>query len=99
MCSALGAFRLVCDPRPRHFLDMPTVLRAGPYRFFFYASDGVEPPHVHVERESSRAKFWLNPVRLQESGGLPRAEIGRVAVLVEQNRDLLLQAWNDFFGD
>jgi hypothetical protein len=59
----------------------------------------VEPPHVHVERESSRAKFWLNPVRLQESGGFARAEIGRVAALVEQNRDLLLQAWNDFFGD
>lgn len=54
---------------------------------------------MHVERESSRAKFWLNPVRLQESGGFARAEIGRVAALVEQNRDLLLQAWNDFFGD
>jgi hypothetical protein len=78
---------------------MPTVLRVGPYRFFFYASDGVEPPHVHVERESSRAKFWLNPVRLQESGGFARAEIRRVAALVEENRELLLQTWDDFFRD
>jgi len=30
---------------------MPTVLQIGPYRFFFYAGDRDEPPHVHVERE------------------------------------------------
>jgi hypothetical protein len=78
---------------------MPTVFRSGPYRFFFYASDGVEPPHVHVERESNRAKFWLSPVRLQESGGFARTEINRLAALVEANRDLLLQAWDDFFRD
>ena len=28
---------------------MPTILRVGPYRFFFYASDRAEPMHVHVE--------------------------------------------------
>jgi hypothetical protein len=28
---------------------MPTVLRSGPYRFFFYSADRGEPPHVHVE--------------------------------------------------
>ena len=28
---------------------MPTVLRVGPYRFFFYASDRAEPMHVHIE--------------------------------------------------
>jgi hypothetical protein len=38
---------------------MPTVLRLGPYRFFFYAGDGVEPPHVHIERDEKAAKFWL----------------------------------------
>lgn len=30
---------------------MPTVLRAGPYRFFFYAGDRDEPSHIHIERE------------------------------------------------
>jgi hypothetical protein len=40
---------------------MPTVLRLGPYRFFFYAGDGVEPPHVHVERDDNTAKFRLDP--------------------------------------
>jgi Domain of unknown function (DUF4160) len=40
---------------------MPTVLRSGPYRFFLYAGDGGEPPHVHVERDAAEAKFWLDP--------------------------------------
>ncbi len=30
---------------------MPTVLRSGPFRFFFYAGDGGEHPHIHVERD------------------------------------------------
>ena len=33
---------------------------AGPYRFFFTSFDCNEPPHVHVERESSTCKFWLD---------------------------------------
>jgi hypothetical protein len=44
---------------------MPTVLCIGPYRFFFYAGDRNEPEHIHVERDRSNAKFWLDPVRLQ----------------------------------
>jgi hypothetical protein len=37
---------------------MPTVLRAGPYRFLFYSSDAEEAPHVHVEREDNSG--WLS---------------------------------------
>lgn len=48
---------------------MPTVLRLGPYRFFFYAGDRDEPPHVHVKRDNRLAKFWLDPAKLERSGG------------------------------
>jgi hypothetical protein len=79
---------------------MPTVLRVGPLRFFFYAGDGGEPPHVHVERDDSEAKFWLDPVRLERSGGFRRKEINRIRELVEEHRDRLLEGWNEFFhGD
>ena len=54
---------------------MPTVLRLGPYRFFFYAGDAGEPPHVHVERDRDKAKFWLDPVRLQNSGSFGRPRL------------------------
>jgi hypothetical protein len=42
---------------------MPTVLRVGGYRFFFYSREGKEPAHVHVEQAERYAKFWLNPWR------------------------------------
>jgi Domain of unknown function (DUF4160) len=76
---------------------MPTVLRVGSYRFFFYAGDGNEPPHVHVERDNSVAKFWLNPVRLQESGGFNRKDISTIQDLVEEHQQDLLGSWNEFF--
>ncbi len=76
---------------------MPTILREGPYRFF-YASDREEPLHVHVEREDRIAKFWLVPVRLQRSGGLRRSEIGRIARIIGENQTLFVEAWNEYFN-
>ncbi len=78
---------------------MPTVLRSGPYRFFFYAGDRPEPPHIHVERDASKAKFWLGPpASLQSSTGFSRAELHSVYQLIEQHRDLLSQNWHDYFA-
>lgn len=54
---------------------MPAVLREGPYRFFFYASDRPEPVHVHVAWGKGVAKFWLEPVRLARSGSFGRQEL------------------------
>jgi hypothetical protein len=47
------------------------------YRLFFYSADRDEPPHVHVEREESEAKLWLDTVRLEGSRGFARAELRR----------------------
>lgn len=77
---------------------MPTALRVGPFRFFFYAGDGDESPHVHVERDDCEAKFWLEPVRLDRSRGFRRKEINRLRELVEGHREHLLECWNEFFG-
>ncbi len=76
---------------------MPTVLFVGPYRFFFYASDRHEPPHVHVERDDNVAKFWLDLVRLQSSGGFSRVEISRIEKLVNDHQHTLLESWNEYF--
>ena len=77
---------------------MPTVLRSGPYRLFFYAGDRDEPPHVHVERDDRIAKFWLDPIRLQSSGGFSRVELARIERLVSDQRVELMEAWNEYFG-
>lgn len=76
---------------------MPTVLRVGPYRFFFYAGDRDEREHVHVERNDKVAKYWLDPVRLRASGGFSRVEITRIQKMVEENQTELREAWNAYF--
>ena len=76
---------------------MPTVLRQGPYRFFFYSGDRDEPPHVHVERDEVSAKFWLVPVALARNFGFSPNELNKVESLVKQNQKLLLEAWHGFF--
>lgn len=76
---------------------MPTVLRNGPYRFFYYAGDGEEPPHVHVERDDCEAKFWLDPVRLERSDGFAAKELRRIEHIVTEHHHQLMESWNDFF--
>jgi len=78
---------------------MPTVLREGPYRFFFYAGDSEEPIHVHVERDDMVAKYWLDPVRLQHSGGFSRVEIRRIQAIILRNQQIILEGWNEYFGN
>jgi len=77
---------------------MPTVLRIGPYRFFFVSLDYYGPPHIHVRRESKVAKFWLDPVALQKAGGFGRTELNQIARLVSENQEHFLESWYEFFG-
>lgn len=77
---------------------MPTVLRIGPYRFYFYAGDRNEPEHIHIERDDCVAKFWLDPVRFERSGGFASNEINRIQKLVEDNREELIRSWNEHFN-
>ena len=77
---------------------MPTVLRVGPYRFFFYAGDRLEPPHIHVEREENQAKFWLAPARLQTNNRFARHELHNIERVVEANQEYLMECWHEYFG-
>lgn len=78
---------------------MPLILRNGPYRFFFYSGDRSEFRHIHVARDNRVAKFWLDPVRMQKSGGIRRLELRRIQRIIEDNHQLFTEAWNDYFGD
>ncbi len=78
---------------------MPTIMREGPYRFFFYSGDGDEPFHVHIERDDKIAKVWLDPIRLHSSGGFNRAEISKILKIIEDKRESMMEVWNDYFND
>ena len=77
---------------------MPTVLRSGPYRFYFYGNEGTEPPHVHVQQERTLAKFWLDPVSLASAGRFSAHELGRIERIIVENRLSLMDAWHEFFS-
>jgi hypothetical protein len=84
---------------------MPTVLRHGPYRFFFWTNeyagkDLPEPPHVHVTADSGRksAKFWLAPVSYARSRRFASHELTDIQSLVQEHRTELLEEWDARFG-
>ena len=76
---------------------MPTVLRTGPYRFYFHSHESKEPPHVHVDRASCSAKYWLTPPQLARNTGFAPYELRRIEQLVIQHQSELLEAWHGHF--
>lgn len=77
---------------------MPTALRLGPYRLFFYPADGVEPRHVHISRDGAEAKFWLDPVVLAHNHRFPASDLRTVKKLVEVHSQTIRDAWDEFFN-
>lgn len=76
---------------------MPTVLQVGPYSFIFFSSDRDEPSHIHVKRDRQLAKFWLAPIVLEKNRGFKDHELTQIEKIIEENRQILLEAWHDFF--
>jgi len=77
---------------------LPTVLRSGPYRFFFYMADRHERPHVHVARDDAEAKFWLDPVNIARAGTFSLVELRRIERIIEGSRYALLEQWDASLG-
>lgn len=77
---------------------MPTALREGPYRVYFFSHEEHEPPHVHVDRERFSAKFWLQPLSLARNLGFSAVELRRILNMLEGHQSELLEAWHGYFG-
>jgi hypothetical protein len=78
---------------------MPTALRVGRFRFFFYSSDKDEPVRVHVEVAGDVAKFWLEPVKLERSGRMEPRDLRMAQGIVEEHQEELVEAWHAYFQD
>lgn len=78
---------------------MPTVLRLGPYRLYFYSHEPNEPAHIHIDRDDSTAKFWLEPVSLAHNIGFSPKELGKLERIVQENQEILVEAWYEYFGN
>jgi hypothetical protein len=74
---------------------VPTILRSGPYRVYFYSHEPDEPARVHLDRDDESAKFWLMPVRLARNRGFSAVELGRIQPILEENESLLQEKWRE----
>ena len=77
---------------------MPTILRIGSFRFFFYSNEHGEPAHIHIQRDRMLAKFWLHPVVLASSTRFSPHDLKKLTSLVKENEEIFLEAWNEYFS-
>jgi len=62
----------------------------------------IDINHRHRAAIDAAVKFVLigvkSHIRLQNSGGFDRVEIGKIHKIIIENRIRLLEAWNGYFG-
>ncbi len=73
---------------------MPTILRIGPFRFFFYSSDVMEKMHIHVGSGRKEAKFWIEPLELAENEGFSEHELRTIKKHIAEHKDTIENEWN-----
>ena len=68
-------------------------------RFFFYSREH-EPIHVHVKSADGNAKFEILPegIVLVKNEGLKPKDIKAAEMVLEENKELAIEKWNDYFG-
>jgi len=75
---------------------MPLLFIFFGLRFQFYSNDH-EPIHVHVV--AGKGKFDVLPeIRLVENDGLKANELKMAEMVIEENREIIIQQWHTFFG-
>ena len=77
---------------------MPTVLRVGRYRFYFFSNEGEEPPHIHIKAVEDQAKFWLDPIVLASNYGFKVHELNEIERIIREHRIEFLEAWYEHLG-
>jgi hypothetical protein len=65
---------------------------------YFYSHEPNEPPHIHVDRDDLSAKFWISSVALARNFGFRARELADLERMVQDNREVFLKAWHDYFG-
>ena len=74
---------------------MPSLLRLGPYRFYFCSYACGETRHTHVDRERKSAKFWLDPhVALADNHGESRKQLRDIERVVLERLEALRRGWD-----
>lgn len=77
---------------------MPTLFIFFGFRFSFFSNDH-EPIHIHVAKAGMSAKFNVLPdVMLIKNFGFKRAEIKMIEAIIEENKEVIITRWNEYFN-
>lgn len=84
----------------------PKVLTVGAFIFWFHSYDALHEsrPSVHIGKgsqdDANDAKIWLEPsISVARPGRILRQyELHQALNIIEENRNFLLEQWNDFKG-
>lgn len=80
---------------------VPKIFEWNGYKFIFFSNEGIpiEPCHVHVRKNNNIAKFWIFPtVTLALSWGMTPKELNILEKKIEENKDLIVEKWNEYFN-
>jgi len=75
---------------------VPTIFKINGYRFFFF-SDEHTPKHIHIEKADAYARIELDYLKVTDSYNLNSKELKKLLKLVEENKEKLQGAWNEYF--
>ena len=81
---------------------MPTVFIFFGLRFMFYSNDH-EPVHIHVIKGKGKVKEYaiyqvVPNIVLLENKGLKSNELKMAEMVIEENKEIIIENWNSFFG-
>jgi len=77
---------------------MPTIFREDGYRFFFFSDEHL-PRHIHIEKGDSYVRIELLTLSVTDSYRISQKEIKKLLNLVEQNRKMMIGAWDEYFDE
>ena len=78
---------------------MPTVLKIGYYRFFFFSREETRM-HIHISCPDGEAKFWLLPeIDLARNYKLSKVQLKAIEKLIGDHYDDFKNSWNMYFPD
>ncbi|MBL0000012.1 MAG: DUF4160 domain-containing protein [Sphingomonadales bacterium] len=77
---------------------MPTLLRYGGYRFYFFSHEPNEPPHVHVDKGNATIKVWLATLEVARNRGFRTHEIAGIIAIIGDHQRMFVEKWHEYFG-
>ena len=77
---------------------MPKVLEINGYKFSFYSNENYEPAHIHINKGTGNAKYWLEPELVEGySYGFKLKERRDIKTIIQEHFEFLIRKWHEYF--